>query len=138
VPRLPLIVAVFALAVAGCGSDGDVAPQVPGPPAGVTLPDGTPVPGASPTATAEDGTTTEEGATGDEATGGATGGAEATPAPDQSGAVGTAPAAGEAPAGSGGGASAPTADGPGNDTAPPAGSEAEVFEDFCTQNPGAC
>ncbi len=31
-----------------------------------------------------------------------------------------------------------TPDSPDNDTPPPAGSEAEQFEDFCTENPGAC
>jgi len=38
-----------------------------------------------------------------------------------------------------GGASAPAQDdSASNDTAPPAGSDAEQFEDFCAQNPGAC
>ena len=31
-----------------------------------------------------------------------------------------------------------TPDSPDNDTPPPAGSEAEQFENFCTENPGAC
>jgi hypothetical protein len=31
-----------------------------------------------------------------------------------------------------------TPDSPDNDTPPPAGSEAEQFEDFCSENPGAC
>ena len=31
-----------------------------------------------------------------------------------------------------------TPDSPQNDTPPPAGSEAEQFENFCEQNPGAC
>ena len=35
-------------------------------------------------------------------------------------------------------APAPTPDSPDNDTAPPPGSEAEQFEDFCAENPGAC
>ena len=29
-------------------------------------------------------------------------------------------------------------DSPENDTPPPPGSEAEQFEDFCSENPGAC
>ena len=33
---------------------------------------------------------------------------------------------------------APTPDSPTNDTPPPAGSEAEQFENFCAENPGAC
>ena len=31
-----------------------------------------------------------------------------------------------------------TPDSPTNDTPPPAGSEAEQFENFCAENPGAC
>jgi hypothetical protein len=31
-----------------------------------------------------------------------------------------------------------TADSPSNDTQPPDGSNAQQFEDFCAQNPGAC
>jgi hypothetical protein len=33
---------------------------------------------------------------------------------------------------------AETPDSPENDTPPPAGSEAEQFENFCAENPGAC
>jgi len=33
---------------------------------------------------------------------------------------------------------APAPDSPTNDTPPPAGSEAEQFENFCAENPGAC
>jgi hypothetical protein len=33
---------------------------------------------------------------------------------------------------------AETPDSPENDTPPPPGSEAEQFEDFCAENPGAC
>lgn len=33
---------------------------------------------------------------------------------------------------------AETPDSPDNDTPPPAGSEAEQFENFCAENPGAC
>ena len=41
--------------------------------------------------------------------------------------------------GASGGASAPSQqDSASNDTAPPAGSGAQQFEDFCAQNPGAC
>jgi hypothetical protein len=46
------------------------------------------------------------------------------------------------PPSSGGGAPAPEAeppqDSPENDTAPPADSPAERFEEFCNENPGAC
>jgi hypothetical protein len=129
-----LLLAVAALAFAGCGSDGDLAPSVPGQPAGVNVPDGEPVPGAADDAATGTDTGTDDAATGttDDATG------TTTPPADQSGAA-TAPASNDVAADGGGGATtAPPADGPANDTPPPAGSEAEVFEDFCTQNPGAC
>ena len=130
--RLPLLLAVAALAFAGCGSDGDLAPQVPGQPAGVELPDGEPVPGGA------DGAAGDDTATGDTGTTDDAGATDETTAPtDQSGAA-TAPASNEVTADSGGATTAPATDGPTGDTPPPAGSEAEVFEDFCTQNPGAC
>ena len=37
-----------------------------------------------------------------------------------------------------GGTQAPPSDTQGHDTAPPANSPAQRFEDFCAQNPGAC
>ena len=103
---------LLALAAAGCGGDETVAPEVPGPPADVVLPESTVAPAADENS---DSTTDDSGATGD--TGGAT-------TPDTSG----------------GGTAAPDAeaDSPTNDTPPPADSEAEQFEDFCAQNPGAC
>ena len=79
----------------------------------------------TPTATAEPGSTT---------------------APDdQSGSTGAAPSTSTDTGATGttgtdsGGATAPAEDdSASNDTAPPAGSDAEQFEDFCAQNPGAC
>ena len=135
------LLCVLALAgFTGCGGSSLDYEEVPGPPAEVAIPDSgsvsdssassdadadaTPTP--TPTATAEPGSTT---------------------APDdQSGSTGTAPSRqhrhGRRPA-----PRAPTAaarppppqdDSASNDTAPPAGSDAEQFEDFCAQNPGAC
>ena len=51
--------------------------------------------------------------------------------------VGVAVGAGEPPV-SGAGVAVAEPDGPSNDTAPPPGSEAEQFEAFCAENPGAC
>jgi hypothetical protein len=124
-----LIAGLLSLAVlAGCGSGDELAPQVPGPPADVTIPDA----GVSPSGDAaadESGTTDDSTGSTDEQT------PEATAAPD-TGDTGTAE-----PDASGG-AAAPTAepqaDSPTNDTAPPEGSNAQQFEDFCAQNPGAC
>ena len=128
----------FAAGVAGCGGSKSDYQEVPGPPVEMAIPSETVEAGGNaganadatptPTATAVPGGTT---------------------APeDQSGATGTAPSTGTgtATAGTGtdtgsdsGGATAPAQeDSASNDTAPPAGSEAQQFEDFCAQNPGAC
>jgi hypothetical protein len=133
-----LCTVALAVGAAGCGGSKVDYQEVPGPPADVTIPsdtgslgdsasgDATPTP--TPTATAEPGGTT---------------------APDtQSGSTGTTPSTGTDSGTTGttgtsgtdsGGASAPTQqDSASNDTAPPAGSDAQQFEDFCAQNPGAC
>jgi len=131
-----LCTVAFAAFAAGCGGSELDYEEVPGPPVEVSIPSETVESGGAnadadatptPTATAEPGSTT---------------------APDdQSGATGTAPSTGTgtATAGTGtsdtdsGGATAPAEeDSATNDTAPPAGSEAQQFEDFCAQNPGAC
>ena len=132
-----LCTVALAAFAAGCGGSELDYEEVPGPPVEVSIPSETVESGGSagadadatptPTATAEPGSTT---------------------APDdQSGATGTAPSTdtGTATAGTGtsdtdsGGATAPAEeDSATNDTAPPAGSEAQQFEDFCAQNPGAC
>ena len=132
-----LCTVALAAGVVGCGGSELDYEEVPGPPVEVSIPSETVEAGASgdadadatptPTATAEPGSTTAPS--------------------DQSGATGTAPSAdtGTDPASSGtsdpdsGGATAPAQeDSATNDTAPPAGSEAQQFEDFCAQNPGAC
>jgi hypothetical protein len=126
-----LIAGLLSLTLlAGCGGDDDLAPQVPGPPADVSVPDA----GVSPSGDAaadESGATDDESADStDEPT------PEATAAPEGTGDTGTAE-----PDASGGATAPepePQADGPTNDTAPPEGSNAQEFEDFCAQNPGAC
>jgi hypothetical protein len=120
--------ALLALAAAGCGGSDELAPEVPGPPADVVLPEAT----VAAAAEGEDAAAEDEDATTDEGTT-----EDGTAAPEE-----TAPTdpGTTAPETSEGGTAAPEteADGPTNDTAPPEGSEAEQFEDFCTQNPGAC
>jgi hypothetical protein len=121
--------ALLALVAAGCGGSESLAPEVPGPPADVELPEATVAAAADESedaAAGDEDATTDEGTTEDSTT------APEETAPSDSGAA--APDTGE------GGTAAPEteADGPTNDTAPPEGSEAEQFEDFCAQNPGAC
>ena len=127
-----LIAALLSLAlIAGCGSDDELAPQVPGPPADVTIPDAGVSPSGSDAAADESGDTSDESTDSPD-----TQTPEATAAPEGSGDTGTA----QPDASGGTTAPAPDtqADGPTNDTAPPEGSNAQQFEDFCAQNPGAC
>ena len=125
--RLTAIIAAGLLALAGCGSDDSLAPEVPGPPANVVLPESTVAPPEDEDAAADEDAATDEDASTDDTTApeedtGATGDTGTT-TPDTSGGT-TAPET--------------EADSPTNDTPPPADSEAEQFEDFCAQNPGAC
>jgi hypothetical protein len=129
--NLALLAAMLvAIAVAGCGGGDAVAPQVPGPPADVTIPDSGVTPSGD---SSQDGSSSDESSQDPDATETPT----ATAAPEGTGDTGAA-----APDTSGGTAApegqAPAEDGPTNDTAPPEGSNAQQFEDFCAQNPGAC
>jgi hypothetical protein len=130
-----LTVGLLALVAAGCGGGDDLAPEVPGPPADVVIPESADAPGEA-SASQDEGATDESG--GDEETdSGTTDDSGGTTAPEE-----TAPAdpGTTTPDTSEGGTAAPDAeaDGPTNDTPPPEGSNAEQFEDFCAQNPGAC
>lgn len=107
--RIALILSLFALGIAGCGDDDDEsATTIPTVPLSV--------PGDE-TSTLGDDTDTTVDTVPDSGT--------VTPAPAPT----PTPAPTPAPV---------TPDSPDNDTPPPAGSEAEQFEDFCTENPGAC
>ena len=132
-----LCTVALAAGAAGCGGSEIDYQEVPGPPADVAIPSESVEGGGAgddasatptPTATAEPGGTTAPS--------------------DQSGAAGTAPSAstdtgatdtsGTAGTDSGGATAPAQEDSAANDTAPPAGSDAQQFEDFCAQNPGAC
>jgi hypothetical protein len=135
--RLTALVAagLLALAAAGCGGGDELAPEVPGAPADVVIPESADAPTSA--ASQDD---AAAGDTGDATTDDAGTTDDTTTAPDEA-----APATGDTgttttPDASGGGTAAPEtqADGPTNDTPPPEGSNAEQFEDFCAQNPGAC
>jgi hypothetical protein len=128
--RSTLLVTVlaFALAAAGCGSGGSDVPEVPGPPAELTVPhvkgaadlseDASATPTATPSADATEtptpatGTTGSTGTTGTTGTGGTT---AATPTP-----------------------AAQQQDSASNDTKPADGSPPQQFEQFCQENAGAC
>jgi hypothetical protein len=120
-PRLAVPIAMLTLALAGCGGATVTVQEVPGDPAQLTVPgdgaalapDVTPSPTATPTATVDANTA--------EATATPAAGAAATPTPQST-------TGGETPA--------PDAATP--DQPPPAGSNADEFEAFCAENPGAC
>jgi hypothetical protein len=129
-----LAAAVLAIVIAGCGGDDSGTPQVPGPPADVTVPDSGPAPAEaasssqdknnSDSSTSSDDTSSSDSSSSDT---GSTGTSDSTTGDTSTDTTG-------------GGATAPDSqqDSASNDTAPPAGSDAQQFEDFCAQNPGAC
>jgi hypothetical protein len=106
--RIALIVSLFALGVAGCGDDDDEDAATTIPTVPLSVP-------GDDTSTLGDETDTTVDTVPDTATPTPT----PTPAPTP-----TPPAE--------------TPDSPENDTPPPADSEAEEFENFCAENPGAC
>lgn len=116
-PAVLLAALTAALTLAACGGDEEPAAEsIPAPPK-LTVPGENEAPELPDT-----GTTGEDGATGTSTTTSTT--PSAAPAPSG----GT-----QAPATGG-----PPADTPENDQAPPQGSPAEKFEEFCSENPGAC
>ena len=142
-----LSAAVLAAGAVGCGGSDTSYEEVPGPPASVPIPsdstaleagagadsDADADPDATPTETP---TATPDGGT-------------AAP-DDQSGSTGTPDTAGAGTdttggatddtdtADSGGSTAPDQADSPTTDATPEPGSDAQQFEDFCSQNPGAC
>jgi hypothetical protein len=124
--RLVVPMSMLALALAGCGGNTVTVQEVPGEPAQLTVPgtgaalapDATATPSATPTATVAADTSaatpTPAAATGDAAT---------ETAPEDT---------------TGGGTEAPGTTDPAPAATPPAGSNADEFEAFCAENPGAC
>ena len=137
-----LISAVLAVGAVGCGGSEVSYNEVPGPPADVTIPDdnsslsggtsGDASGDATPTATPtpETGAAAPEDQTGDTGTN--------TAAPTDAGTAPATDGTDAAPTDSGGTTAPAEPDSPANDAAPPEGSEAQQFEDFCAENPGAC
>jgi hypothetical protein len=117
----PVLLLVLAVLLAACGGASVTVEQAPGPPVTLVEP-GNPAelaPTATPTATA--------GAT--------TGTATPTPTPSSSGTAATPTPTPTATAGTGTGTQTGST---GTTQPPPAGSDAQKFEQFCAQNPGAC
>ena len=110
--RVALILSLFALGLAGCGGDDDEDEATTIPTIPLSVPGDT-----TADETDEDTETTVE----------TTPDAAPAPAPTPTPAPAPTPVPEEQ-----------TPDSPDNDTPPPAGSEAEQFEDFCAENPGAC
>jgi hypothetical protein len=135
--RITALVAagLLALAAAGCGGGETAAQQVPGPPADVTIPQSDTPPteaassnkdnSSSDTSTSSDSSSSDSSTSSDSAT--------PTPTSTPTGSTGTTGS-------TGGGTTAPDSgqDTANNDQSPPDGSNAQQFEDFCAQNPGAC
>ena len=127
--RLAVGFTLLTFALAGCGGASKVVvDDAPGAPVKLTVP-GTanalaPAPTATPTVAAT--TTPAAGQTTDNST------TAQAPTPTAT------PQASDGTAGGGTAAPGTTTDGTTNDQPPPAGSNAQQFEDFCTQNPGAC
>src|SRR4051794_17686451 len=137
-PRLSALLTAtllaFAVVVVGCGGDDSLAPQVPGPPADVTVPDS----GQSPTeaaASAQDRASSQDSASNSDSTS-----SDSSTSTDDTGTTDSTGTDTGTTGDTSGGTAAPDTgtDSPQNDTAPPSGSDAQQFEDFCAQNQGAC
>ena len=125
--RSTLLVTVLALALAaaGCGSSGGDVPEVPGPPAELTVPhvkgaadlseDASATPTPTPSADATETPTPATGTTGSTGTTGTGGTTAATPTP-----------------------AAQQPDSASNDTSTSGGTPPQQFEQFCQENAGAC
>ena len=125
-PRLVAVPFIaLSLTLAACGGNTVTVQEVPGDPVSLSVPgngdalapEATPTPTVSATPTGTPDASTSQ----------------ATPTPD-AGTTQTAPEGTD-----GGGTEAPAGqDSATTDQPPPAGSDAQQFEDFCAENPGAC
>jgi hypothetical protein len=127
-----LTAGLLALVAAGCGGSDTPATQVPGPPADVTVPESSNPPGSGSGSGSDSSSSATPTATStpDSGTGGTSGDTGTTTGSTGTGTTGDA----------NGGTAAPDTgtDSASNDQPPPDGSNAQQFEDFCAQNPGAC
>jgi hypothetical protein len=124
---IALLVAVPALAAAGCGGSQVSADEVPGSPPALTVPTDSDLGAAGSNADSTSGSADESADSADSGASADTGADDTgTTAPADVGTTAPAPEATTAPEETGGAAP------------PPAGSPPEQFEDFCEQNAGAC
>jgi hypothetical protein len=117
----------LTLAVTACGGSNVAYQPAPGEPVDLAVPGSGEAlaPESTPTPTPTPAETTDAGA------------AETTPTPDANSGAGTTQT--EPQAETDGGTQEPAdPDSATNDQPPPAGSDAQEFEDFCAENPGAC
>ena len=133
---LALLLALVALAVAGCGGSEVSSDEVPGNPPALAVPSDGDIGGSNADSSSSASGSNSSGAGTTDSTGtGTTTGSTGTAAPTAT----TAPSTTD---GTSGGTTAPTTpstdDTATNDQAPPAGSDAQQFENFCEQNAGAC
>ena len=137
-------VALLAGGAAGCGGSKADYQEVPGAPVDVTIPSdpnslGDAAAGATATPTVTPTPTPSAGATAPSGQSGSTGTSTGTGTAGTGTSTGTGTGGATTPTSGSGGATAPgTQDSPSADSPPPAGSDAQQFEDFCAQNPGAC
>ena len=132
---LALLLALVALAVAGCGGSEVASDEVPGNPPALTVPSDGDIGSGANSDSSSSSNPSDSNSTDSTDNGTTTGSTTTTPQAQAT----TAPSTTD---GTSGGTAAPTTpttpDTATNDQAPPAGSDAQQFENFCEQNAGAC
>ena len=134
---------LLALVAAGCGGGDETAMQVPGPPADVSVPQSD-TPPTEAAGSAQDDSASGDNSNSDDNSSSDSSSSDSSTDSSATGDTGTSTGdtgSGTGTADPGGGTAAPDTsqqDSATNDTPPPEGSDAQQFEDFCAQNPGAC
>ena len=137
------VAGLLALVAAGCGGGDETAMQVPGPPADVSVPQSDTPPAEAAGSAQDDSSSGDNNSSSDDSSSDSSSSDSST---DSSATGDTGTSTGDTGTGTGtadpgGGTAAPDTGQPDsatNDTPPPEGSDAQQFEDFCAQNPGAC
>jgi hypothetical protein len=131
---------LLALVATGCGGGDETAQQVPGPPADVSVPQSD-TPPTEAAGSSQDSSSGNDSNSSNDSSDDST----SSDSTDSSATGDTGTSTGDTGTGTGttdeaGGTAAPDTgdDSATNDQPPPEGSDAQQFEDFCAQNPGAC